>query len=148
MTLRWMQLARRFLKYNMVGVLGVTLRLSVTALLHDVAELGYLPATSLAVETTMLHNFSWHLHWTWRDTCLNIGRREIALRLLRFQLSNGAVAMIVNWLVMPILVVRLGMNVLFASVLTIVATGMVNFLVANFLIFQTAARASSRGGSY
>ena len=35
-----------------------------------------------------------------------------------------------------------------ASMLTIVATGIVNFLVANFLIFQTAARASSRGGSY
>jgi putative flippase GtrA len=147
MPLRWIQLARRFLKYNMVGVLGVALRLSVTALLHEVAELGYLLATSLAVEITMLHNFSWHLHWTWRDTCIDIGRREIALRLLRFQLSNGALAMIVNWLVMPILVGKIGMNVLFASVLTITATGVVNFLVANFLIFQMAARGGSRSRS-
>lgn len=147
MSWRGVQLAQRFLKYNVVGALGLTLRLTSTMLLHELAGIGYLLATSLAVEITMLHNYSWHLRWTWRDRCAQIGPREIARSLVRFQLTNGAVAMIVNLLLMPTLVRDVGMGYLPASVLVITITGILNFLLANFLVFEMAAPPGWRGRS-
>ncbi|MGA2325919.1 MAG: GtrA family protein [Bryobacteraceae bacterium] len=138
----------RFLKYNAVGVLGTTLRTSTLALLHEVVGLGYVSATALAVEAGMLHNFSWHLHWTWRERCAGITWQETLLRLLKYQASNGAVAMAVNLLAVRVLVGGLGLHYLVANLFATAAAGIVNFAIAEFLIFrwpwiEAAAPASS-----
>lgn len=143
----WIRLGGRFLKYNLVGALGLTLRLSVAILLHELIGLGYLLATSVAVEITMLHNFLWHLHWTWSDRCAGNTWSEIALRLFRFQFSNGAIALTVNFFVMRILVGEIGMGYLPANLIAIAVTGIINFLVANFLVFQITGRTASHSRS-
>lgn len=132
---------QKFLKYNVVGVLGVALRLAVLALLHEVGGLGYLGATALAVEAAMLHNFCWHRHWTWRERCAGITWRQTALRLLHFQASNGAVAMAANLLAMRVLVGELGLHYLPASLVANAAGGIVNFTIAECLIFRSRGHA-------
>lgn len=133
---------RRFLKYNLVGALGVTVRLTVVAVLLEWGGLGYLTATALGVEAAMLHNFGWHLHWTWRERCLGITWKGAMLRLMRFQVSNAAVALVVSLVAMRLLVGELGMHYLPANLIATVAGGIINFLVANYIIFQAETPSS------
>lgn len=79
------------------GGLGMVLQLSALAFLNHHAAGHYLCASALAVEVTLLHNFMWHLHYTWRD------RRDdsaVVARLLRFHLSNGMVSLAGNLVLM------------------------------------------------
>ena len=63
------------------------------ALMHRAAPGHYLYASAVVVEVAVLHNFVWHVRFTWRD------RRDdsaVLSRLMRFQLSNGLVSMVVG----------------------------------------------------
>ena len=40
---------RRWLKFNLVGAIGILVQLAVLAILNGILELDYLPATALAV---------------------------------------------------------------------------------------------------
>jgi putative flippase GtrA len=55
----------RFLRFNVVAVLGIGVRLLVVWALVSGLGLHYLTGTALAVEASVLHNFFWHLRWTW-----------------------------------------------------------------------------------
>ena len=57
----------RWVKFNAVGIIGVGVQLVVLTVLTSGLDLHYLPATFLAVESAVLHNFMWHERWTWRD---------------------------------------------------------------------------------
>ncbi len=142
---------RRAAKYNAVGALGLGFRFAVLLLLREVLGVGYLAATALSIEAGMLHNFSWHRWWTWRERCNGIPWRATLLRLLRFQLSNGTVAMVTNVLVVRLLVGEMGMHYLPANILATAASGAANFLVSEKVIFRlpslATAAAANRGRS-
>lgn len=137
---------RHFLKYNVVGALGNTLKLAVLALLHELGGLPYLAATALAVEAAMLHNFAWHLRWTWRERCAGNTLRESMARLVWFQLSNGSVALVMNLLIMRVLVGEVRMHYLPANLVATAAAGIINFVIAETLIFRDASARTPRHG--
>ncbi len=86
-------------------MLGAVVQLAVLALLTRLG-LHYLIATAIAVETAVLHNYFWHLRWTWLD-------RPPASRwgaLLRFNLANGVVSLLSNLVLMRVLTGWLGMR--------------------------------------
>jgi putative flippase GtrA len=93
-------------------------------------------ATLLAVESSMLHNFAWHTRWTWRDRALSTPAREVAGRLLRFQLGNGGVALIVNLVSMPILTGGAGFSYAVAGSMATVLSGLVNFALSDLWVFS------------
>ncbi len=83
----------RWGKFNLVGAAGMVVQLALLALFNCLAPGHYLLATAAAIEITLLHNFAWHVRYTWRD---RRDRSALALRLLRFHLSNGLVSLIGN----------------------------------------------------
>ena len=85
-------LPRRWLAFNGVGLLGVGVQLGLVALLVHGCGVSDLLATAIAVEMTVLHNFVWHQHWTWRDRP-SATARDVAGRLVRFHLLNGTVSL-------------------------------------------------------
>ncbi len=131
----WPRGALRFLRYNLVGVLGLSVKFGLLIALSEIAHLNYLWATALAVEAAVLHNFTWHLRWTWRDRSAGLLPREVLLRLLRFHLANGAVGMVVNLLMMWLLVERAGMHYLLSNAVATVTAGTANFLLSEFFVF-------------
>jgi putative flippase GtrA len=139
----WATGIRRFVRYNLVGALGLVVKFSVLTAMVELAGAGYLAATAVAVEAVILHNFAWHLRWTWRERCAGLSRRQTILRLLKFQLAAGAVAMVANLPVMWLLVNRLGIHYLPANVAATVVAGTANFLLAEFFVFL--APPQSRG---
>lgn len=121
----------RWLKFNAVGAGGVCVQLAMLAALTSVLHLNYLLATALAVEAAVLHNFFWHEQFTWAD------RRvpgKVA-RLLKFNLSTGALSILGNLLAMKLLVDAAGAPYLVANLLSIASCSLLNFLVADRMIF-------------
>jgi putative flippase GtrA len=121
----------RWLKFNLVGGIGIGVQLAALAALKSGFHLNYLLATALAVETAVVHNFLWHEKFTWKD------RRpeKFAARFLKFNLTTGAVSIFGNMLLMKPLVGTLGVNYLVANMLTIAACSILNFLVSDRFVF-------------
>ena len=63
----WRSTAIRWLKFNLVGGIGIAVQLLALVLLKTGLHLNYLVATALAVETAVIHNFLWHERFTWAD---------------------------------------------------------------------------------
>src|SRR5262249_41261445 len=115
---------RTWLKFNAVGALGITVQLGVLALLKSGAGLRYLPATAIAVETAVLHNFMWHERWTWFERTRST--RGLPDRLARFHLANGVVSIWGNLALMWLFVARFGMGYFVANLLAIATCSIAN----------------------
>ncbi len=118
----------RWVRFNLVGAMGVVVQLSVLALIHRWAPSHYLYASAAAVELTLLHNFAWHIHYTWRD------RRDGSVwfsQLIRFHLSNGMVSLLGNLVLMRILVHQARLPLLLANGIAILCCSIVNFFLGN-----------------
>jgi putative flippase GtrA len=125
----------RWLKFHLVGAIGIGVKLAALALLVSGLKLNYLVATAAAVETAVLHNFVWHERYTWRGRPSG-HRRDLLLRLLRFHLSNGLVSLAGNLALMRLLVGTLHLQYMVANVATIVACGLLNFALGEWFVFR------------
>lgn len=125
----------RFVRYNLVGLLGLGVKLTLLAILVELAGIGHLAATAIAVEITILHNFTWHLRWTWRDRSAGLDINGVLARLLRFHMANGLVGMTANLVVMKLLVDGAGLHYLAANLAATAAAGMANYLLASLVVF-------------
>jgi putative flippase GtrA len=118
----------RWTKFNLVGAIGMAVQLAALSLISRLAPGHYLVATAAAIELTLLHNFTWHLHYTWRD------RRNgsaVPAQLLRFHLSNGVISLLGNLLLMRILVQQARLPVLVSNAIAILCCSILNFNLGN-----------------
>lgn len=137
----WLALLRRWVKFHMVGLMGMCVQLAVLPLLKSGLSLNYLAATILAVEAAVLHNFAWHEKYTWRDRA-SLDYREAANRLLRFNLTTGMVSILGNVLIMRFLVGQEHMPYMMANVAAIGSCSVLNFLCSEVIVFRKAATAA------
>jgi putative flippase GtrA len=133
----------RFVRFNVVGVVGFILQLGVLALLTRWNSVSPLVATGVAVEAAILHNFCWHERWTWADRPV-AGRARLA-RLARFHLTNGLVSIAGNLVIVAALS---GLNVIVANAFAVVACSLVNFAAGDRLVFATRFRAARSSPTY
>jgi putative flippase GtrA len=129
---------RRWLAFNGVGVLGVGVQLGLLTLLVHGGGLHYLVATAIAVEITVLHNFIWHQHWTWRDRP-SPSAAAVARRLARFHLLNGTVSLFGNLAIMTVLCGTLRIDPVVANVVAIGVCSTLNFVASEVLVFKTTS---------
>ena len=129
--LKWHALLHRFVKFSAVGAGGVIVQTVTLGVLLRASEMHYLAATALAVEASVLNNFVWHRRWTWADR----PRSHAALVLLRFNATNGAMSLIGNVVLMLAFVSGLRLNPLIANLITILICSLVNFALADRVVF-------------
>ena len=129
-------------KFNLVGAMGMGVQLAGLALFNRWMSGHYLFASAAAIELTLLHNFFWHLNFTWRD------RRDEGShlqRFLRFHLSNGLVSMLGNLALMRLFVCESRMPLLVSNAAAIACCSVVNFFLGNnwaFASFPEARKAA------
>jgi dolichol-phosphate mannosyltransferase len=127
-----------WIKFNVIGVLGFVLQAgSLFVLTHGTHRLSYLTATVLAVELAVLNNFVWHQLWTWRDRP-STRSGETLRRLAKFNVTNGLVSIFGNLVFMSVLVGRLGVAIVLANLISVVACSLLNFLLADRIAFTVA----------
>jgi putative flippase GtrA len=128
----------RWGKFNLVGAMGMGVQLTVLALISRWMAGHYLYATAVAIEIALLHNFTWHLHYTWGD------RRDNSLlltQLMRFHLSNGLVSMLGNLVLMRILIYQAHIPLLVANGIAILSCSVVNFCLGHNWAFAERRQA-------
>ena len=86
----------------------------------------YLIATAIAVEVAILHNFYWHVRWTWK------GRHP---SLLRFHMANGLVSILSNLALMRLFTGGMGIGPVPANLAAISITSLANFLLGDRWVF-------------
>ncbi len=134
----------RWCKFNLVGAMGIGVQFAALFLLKSVLRFDYLFATAIAVEAAVVHNFVWHEQFTWSDrtrpdVTMN-GRKETSWRrslrrLLRFNLTTGAVSILGNLALMKVMVGVGHVNYLLANALAIALCSLANFLVSEEWVF-------------
>jgi putative flippase GtrA len=124
----------RWLKFNLVGAIGIGVQLSTLSVLALWLHVHYLVATGLAVEAAILHNFLWHRSFTWADRARS-GSEKKWTRFMRFNLTTGLVSIMGNVLLMRFFVGVLELNYLLGNLLTI-ASCSANFLIIDRLVFS------------
>jgi putative flippase GtrA len=127
----------RWARFNVVGVGGAIVQWSVLPLSIRFLDLHYLAATVLAVEAAILHNFIWHRRWTWRD---RETRARVALLLLKFNVSAGAVSIVGNLIFMSWLVGMCGLNPVVANFAAVILCSAANFVLSSRCVFLERRR--------
>jgi putative flippase GtrA len=129
----------RWLKFNLVGALGIGVQVGVLVWLTKRWHFEYMCATALAVEAAVLHNFVWHERFTWAN---NGSQRlsESLRRFLSFNASNGMLSIGGNLLLMRWLVGHLHLGAVLANLLSIAACSLANFLVCDNWVFRCSSR--------
>ena len=127
-----MSVVARWGKFNLVGLIGLATQLGLLAVLNRFLPGHYLFASAVALEFTLLHNFVWHVQYTWRD------RRYRATLLeqgVRFHLSSGLVSFVGNLTLMKVLVDDARLPVVSANGIAILCCSLVNFCLAELWAF-------------
>ncbi|MBZ5615708.1 MAG: GtrA family protein [Acidobacteriia bacterium] len=132
----------RWMKFNAVGGIGIGVQLAALAILRSWLKLDYLLATGLAVEIAVIHNFLWHERFTWADRPAARPFRSL-VRLVKFNVSNGAVSIGGNLLVMRLLVGELKLNYVVSNLVAIVVCSLVNFLLGDRFVFEAEANSAA-----
>jgi putative flippase GtrA len=115
-------------KFNLVGAMGMVVQLAALAFFNRLMSGRYLYASAAAIEVTLVHNFVWHWHYTWRD------RRDGATavrRLMRFHLSSGLISMLGNLALMQSLVHEAHLPLLVSNLVGILCCSLANFCLGN-----------------
>jgi putative flippase GtrA len=126
----------RYWRFNLVGAMGMVVQLAALWAINRCAPGHYLVATAAAIELALLHNFVWHLRFTWRD---RFDRSALLPQLVRFHLANGLVSMLGNLALMRILVQGAHMPLLAANAVAILCCSVVNFCLGNNWAFAGGA---------
>lgn len=126
----------RPLVYAWVSAMGLGVQL---AALGGLAAAGVpVPAaTAVAVLAAIVHNFLWHRRWTWRDREHGGFVRESA-RLARYTGLNGVVSL-VGAVAITTYLEGVGVPLLGANVVAVAACGVLNFLLADRIVFAIVA---------
>jgi len=126
----WRPTATRWLKFNLVGGMGIAVQLLMLMALKSGLYFNYLIATALAVETAVVHNFWWHERFTWADRA-----GSSFSRFLKFNLTTGVFSIAGNLGLMKLFVDFGRVNYLVANGITIAVCSLVNFLVSDGFVF-------------
>jgi putative flippase GtrA len=131
-----MTTAVRFARFNVVGALGIGVQLLIVALLVHGLAIDAVIATAAGISGAIVHNFAWHVLWTWRDR-MTTGISPVQA-FFRFVGANGAVSLVGSVLLMPGLLAA-GLSAIAANLVTIVACGLLNFWLAH-AVFRARTR--------
>jgi putative flippase GtrA len=125
----------RWLRFNLVGGIGIGVQLAALAVFRSWMKLDYLLATGMAVEIAVIHNFLWHERFTWADRPASRPVRSL-VRLVKFNAGNGAVSLVGNLVLMRVLVGELKFNYVASNLLAIVFCSLVNFVLSDRFVFE------------
>jgi len=127
---------RRSIMFSAVGLIGIGVQLAALWMLKSRLGVPLLVATFLATEIAVIHNFGWHVHWTWADRPASVA--ETFRRLIRFHVTNGLVSIAGNLLLMAALTVYLGLHYLLANLISIGVCALANLVVSDAWVFRPA----------
>jgi len=124
----------RWIRFNLVGVMGFALQTLVLWLLVRGTGLSAGVAITIAVLAAVSHNFVWHERFTWP----NLPREKRFDRWLAFHVSTGLVSVLTNLGITLIVMTATELSVVPANIIAVVLASVANFWINDRLIFRAA----------
>lgn len=124
-------------RFVVVGAFGFIVQLAVLLVLTERVYWPWLPATAVAVECAIVHNFLWHARWTWAGR--SRGRSSILTTFLKFNAGSAATSFIGNVAVMAVLVGWARLPAVASSAIAVAATSVANFGLADRWVFRAGS---------
>jgi putative flippase GtrA len=125
---------RRWLRFNLVGVMGFAVQTMTLWLLVRWAGASAGMAVTIAVLAAVSHNFAWHERFTWRG----LPRQHRLKRWLSFHVSTGTVSVLTNVGITMAVMNVTGLSVLPANIIAVVTGSLASFWINDRLVFRPA----------
>lgn len=130
--------SHRFVKFCLVGASGVVVNAGLLRLLVRYAGVDYRLASLIAIAFAITNNFAWNAAWTFRDRS-RVPRADLARMFLKFNLTSGLTALVVNWGLLVLLTEVAGLNLEAANLVGIAAGTTTNLLLSRGWTFRPPA---------
>jgi dolichol-phosphate mannosyltransferase len=129
----------RFIKFGIVGALGVVINVGLLHLLTVYFRFDYKIGSIFAIEFAIINNFLWNFFWTWNDRKTGTSN-GLLVRFVRFHVSSGFTALIVNWGLLVLLTETIHLHYQISNLIGIAFGSGINFLLGNFWVFPKIAK--------
>jgi len=126
-------LTPRFLKFGVVGASGVVVNMGGLYVFKEFAGIPYFIASLIAIELSILSNFTINLLWTWRDRS---GQGSVWTKLLRYHIGAGATAFLGNYLILIALTELFGMHYMISNLIGIAVGTLANYIINDLWTFR------------
>ena len=127
------KIIKRFIKFGLVGALGVLVNNFVLWLFHDVLNWILFIASPIAIIVAIFNNYVFNSFFTWKK---NLKNRKYTFYqgLWRYYLA-ASVSGLINYLTLIILTYATGMYYLYANMIGILIGMLINFIVSEKWVF-------------
>jgi dolichol-phosphate mannosyltransferase len=127
----------RLLKFGVVGASGVIVNMGFLYIFVEFVKLPYFIASLIAIELSIVSNFSINLVWTWRDRAKEV---SFWTKIFRYHVGAGATAIIGNYLILIGLTEWFGVQYLLSNLIGIAVGTACNFVVNDLWTFKNTAQ--------
>jgi len=135
---------RRFLKFCLVGALGVVVNMGLLWLLTEFFGLFYILSAAVSIETSILFNFALNDFWTFRDR-RQLGSNTLA-RVMKYNLTC-AVGIGVNLCVLVLLTEAFGIYYIISNLIGIAGATLWNFTISTLWTWRAKPSSEFVSGS-
>lgn len=129
-------LTPRFLKFGVVGASGVVVNMGGLYVFKEFAGIPYFVASLIAIELSILSNFTINLLWTWSDRS---GEGSVWTKLFRYHVGAGATAFLGNYLILIALTELFGMHYMISNLIGIAVGTLANYIINDLWTFRKHA---------
>jgi dolichol-phosphate mannosyltransferase len=126
-------LTSRFIKFGIVGASGVVVNMGGLYIFKEYAGIPYFVASLIAIELSILSNFTINLLWTWKDRA---GQGSLWTKILRYHIGAGATAFLCNYLILIALTEILGMHYMVSNLIGIAVGTLANYVINDLWTFR------------
>ena len=130
-------LSPRLIKFGIVGASGVVVNMGCLYVLKEFAGIPYFVASVIAIELSILSNFTINLLWTWRDRS---EEGTLWTKLVRYHVGAGATAFLGNYLILVALTELVGMHYMISNLIGIAVGTLANYVINDLWTFKKTER--------
>ena len=129
----------RMIRFGIVGASGIVVNQGLLMLLHGTFGLPLLVSSLVAIEMSILSNFTLNSRWTWK---VDLGRslRRWVRKAVKYHAATVISAFAGNVLVLMGLVHLFGVDYRLANLVGIVVGSGLNYLAGEFWVFRKTPR--------
>ena len=119
-----------------VAWIGTAVNTGCLYLFKGVLGIRLIPASMMAIEIAIIHNFIWLRLWAWRERGTANGRPPFFKQLFMYNVATGAVDLAANVSILWVLATLVGVHYLLANVAAQILGPFVKFWLNEKIIFK------------
>jgi dolichol-phosphate mannosyltransferase len=123
-------------RYMVVSWIGMVVNTACLYLFKGVLRIPIIPASMMAIEIAIIHNFVWYRNWAWRDRREQKTQLPFFRQLLLYNVATGLVDLLVNVSILWLLYRFFGVYYLIANIIGMILGPFIKFWLNDKIIFK------------